>query len=74
MPLTRRVATPDVIALAHAVLIEYPRYFDPKTKLPCPVEIVVERLATGDIPKAGALNRIFAKLQGVFASYAHLWR
>ena len=74
MPLTRRIANPDVIALAHAVLIDYPRYFDPKTKLPCPVEVVVERLATGDIPKAGALNRITAKLQGVFASYAHLWR
>ena len=56
------------------VLIDYPRYFDPKTGLPCPVEIVVERLSTGDIPKAGPLNRIVAKLQGALASYAHLWR
>ena len=74
MPITRRTATPDLTALVHAVLIDYPRYFDPKTGLPCPVEIVVERLSTGDIPKAGPLNRIVAKLQGALASYAHLWR
>uniref|UniRef100_UPI004048BDB5 capsular polysaccharide biosynthesis protein n=1 Tax=Yoonia sp. TaxID=2212373 RepID=UPI004048BDB5 len=74
MPVTRRAATPDIIALAHAVLIDYPRYFDPKTGLSCPVEIVVERLTTGDIPKPGRANRIGAKLQGLVASYAYLWR
>jgi len=74
MPVTRRSASPDVIALAHAVLIDYPRYFDPKSGLPCPVEVAVERLATGDIPRPSQFNRIAAKLQGAFASYAHLWR
>ncbi len=74
MPNLRRVATPDLIALVHAVLIDYPRYFDPKTGLPCPAEVVVARLASGDIPNAGRLNRITAKLQGLFASYAHIWR
>jgi len=74
LPITRRTALPDVTALAHAVLIDYPRYFDPKSGLPCPVEVVVERLATGDIPRPSQLNRITAKLQGAFASYAHLWR
>lgn len=74
MPVTRRSASPDVIALAHAVLIDYPRYFDPKLGLPCPVEVAVERLATGDIPRPSQFNRIAAKLQGAFASYAHLWR
>lgn len=74
MPVTRRTATPDLTALVDAVLIDYPRYFDPKTRLPCPVEIVVERLSTGDIPKAGRLNRIVAKLQGTMASFAYLWR
>lgn len=74
MPVTRRVASPDLMALAHAVLIDYPRYFDPKTNLPCPVEIVVERLASGDLPRPSTLNRVTAKLQGALASYAHLWR
>lgn len=74
MPNLRRFATPDLTALAHAVLIDYPRYFDPKTNLPCPVEIVVDRLATGDIPKPSRHNRLSAKLQGIFASYAYLWR
>jgi len=74
MPVTRRSASPDVIALAQAVLIDYPRYFDPKSGLPCPVEVAVERLATGDIPRPSQFNRIAAKLQGAFASYAHLWR
>ncbi len=74
MPITRRSATPDQIALTHAVLIDYPRYFDPVTGLPCPVEVVVDRLETGDAPDQGTLNRVLAKLQGAFASYAHLWR
>ena len=72
--LDRRTATPDIIAMAHAVLIDYPRYFDPKTGLACPVEVVVDRLATGDIPAPRPMNRLTAKLQGIFASYAHLWR
>ena len=70
----RRRTLPDLAGLVHATLIDYPRYFDPKTGLPCPVEVVTERLATGDVPHPGALNRMVAKLQGIFASYAHLWR
>ncbi|MCR8826047.1 capsular polysaccharide biosynthesis protein [Pseudosulfitobacter koreensis] len=70
----RRRALPDLAGLVHATLIDYPRYFDPKSGLPCPVEVVTERLASGDVPHPGALNRLAAKLQGVFASYAHLWR
>lgn len=73
-PLTRRAALPDVIALAHAALIDYPRYFDPVTGLACPVEVVVDRLEAGDLPTPGRWNRVLAKLQGAFASYAHLWR
>jgi capsular polysaccharide export protein len=70
----RRVARPDVVGLVHATLIDYPRYFDPKTGLACPVEVVVDRLQTGDIPALSRWNRTVAKLQGAFASYAHLWR
>ena len=74
VPLPRRAATPDLVALAHAVLIDYPRYFDPVTGRPCPVEVVVDRLASGDIPTPGAFNRSLSKLQGLFASFAPLWR
>jgi capsular polysaccharide export protein len=60
--------------LAHAVLIDYPRYFDPVTLQPCPVDVVIERLVNGTVPKPSRANRALAKLQGLFASYAHLWR
>ena len=60
--------------LAHAVLIDYPRYHDPLSGLPCPVEVVVDRLATGTVPRPGPLNRLLAKAQGLLAGYARLWR
>lgn len=70
----RRTARPNLLALAHAALIAYPRYLDPVTGRPCSVETAVERLETGMIPKAGPLNRITAKLQGWLSDYAHIWR
>jgi capsular polysaccharide export protein len=73
-PCLRRTARPDLRELVHAALIQYPRYFDPKTAGPCPVEIVVKRLADNDLPAPSRLNRSVAKLQGLVASYAHLWR
>jgi capsular polysaccharide export protein len=73
-PHPRRTARPDLTALAHAALIDYPRYFDPKSGLACPVEVIIERLASGNLPSRGPFNGSVAKLQGVFASYAHLWR
>lgn len=73
-PLPRRSATPDITALAHAVLIEYPRYSDPVTGLPCPPEVAVARLAAGAPPKIGRAHRLLAKAQGALAAYAYLWR
>ena len=70
----RRSARPDLVQLAHAALIAYPRYRDPVSGLPCPVEVVIERLAAGPLPRPGPFNRGLAKLQGIFASYAWLWR
>lgn len=70
----RRQARPDLDGLTHAVLIDYPRYFDPITGRPCPAEVAVERLQHGAIPHPGLANRMLAKLQGLLASYAHLWR
>ncbi|NRB01978.1 MAG: capsular polysaccharide biosynthesis protein [Rhodobacteraceae bacterium] len=70
----RRREDISLAGLVHATLIDYPRYLDPVTGAPCPVEVVVDRLATGAVARPGAGNRILSKLQGVFASQAHLWR
>jgi capsular polysaccharide export protein len=70
----RRQARVSLDGLVHAALIDYPRYLDPRTGLPCPAEVAVERLASGDIPHPGAVNRMIAKLQGLFAGFAPLWR
>lgn len=79
---SRRLRAPDghplprvtLQALTHAALIAYPRYHDPVSGLPCPPEVAVERLASGTVPRAGLSLRLLAKLQGAFASQAHLWR
>jgi capsular polysaccharide export protein len=72
LPRRRNGTTLD--GLVHATLIDYPRYRDPVTGLPCPAEIVAERLSSGRIPKPGPANRALAKLQGALSSYATLWR
>ena len=58
----------------HAALIDYPRYRDPLTGLPCPVEVAVDRLRDGTVAHPGWGNRLLSKLQGLFASQSHLWR
>ncbi|MFK7835363.1 MAG: capsular polysaccharide biosynthesis protein [Sulfitobacter sp.] len=70
----RRRAEPSIEGLVYAALIDYPRYRDPQSGLPCPVEVIVERLSEGDIPRPSRANRMLSKLQGVFASKAHWWR
>jgi capsular polysaccharide export protein len=70
----RRRTRPDLMGLVYATLIDYPRYFDPVTGLPCPVEVTVERLATGRVDHPGLANRSLSKLQGLLSTYAHLWR
>lgn len=70
----RRGARPTLAQLVHAVLIDYPRYHDPVTRLPCPVEVVLDRLESGDLPKGQPGLRLLAKLQGLFASVPWLWR
>ena len=74
MPIPRRQARVDLVALVHATLIAYPRYYDPITGLACPVEVIVDRLENNDLPQPGRMNRGLAKLQGLFASYAFFWR
>ncbi|WP_375689794.1 capsular polysaccharide biosynthesis protein [Pseudooceanicola sp. LIPI14-2-Ac024] len=70
----RRRARPSLEGLVHAALIDYPRYRDPVSGLPCPVEVIVERLADGTVAHPGTANRLLSKLQGLFASYARFWR
>lgn len=64
----------SLAALVHAALIAYPRYVDPVSGLPCPVEVIVDRLARHEVPMPGRGNRVLAKLQGIFASQSWLWR
>lgn len=69
----RRIARPGLSAFLHAALIAYPRYMDPVSGLPCPVEVALERLAQGQTRRPPLL-RALAKLQGVLASFPTLWR
>jgi capsular polysaccharide export protein len=62
----RRQARPDLWALAHAVLIAYPRYHDPRSGLPCPPEVAAARIAAGALPGWPAL-RLAARLQDALA-------
>ena len=73
-PPTRRVARPDLLGLLYATLIAYPRYFDPVTRLPCPVEVVVDRLNESAPARHSPINRALSKLQGLCASRAAFWR
>lgn len=70
----RRTAHPDLTALAHATLIDYPRYYDPVTNTPCPPEVVVDRLAEGITAPTGPAHRLLAKAQGLFAGLSWVWR
>lgn len=72
--LPRRTARPTLEGLVHATLIDYPRYRDPVTALPCPAEVVAQRLSSGTLPAMSARLRVLSKFQGVLASQAHLWR
>jgi len=72
--LPRRGAHVSLDGLVHATLIDYPRYRDPVSGLPCPVEVVVARLAQGEVARGGPVNRLLAKAQGLLAGQAHLWR
>ncbi|AEM41068.1 capsular polysaccharide biosynthesis protein [Ketogulonicigenium vulgare] len=70
----RRSARPDLATLAHAVLIAYPRYFHPKSGLPCPPEAIAAWLQSGAPQKRSPFNRLLAKVQGALASFAWIWR
>lgn len=62
----RRTTTRTLDELVAATLLLYPRYLDPVTGLPCPAEVLVERLVKG-APRLPARARavvIFRKVLG----------
>ena len=69
-----RQTYPTLAALAHATLIDYPRYLDPTTRQPCPPELIASRLAQGRVPRRALSLRLLAKAQGALAAHAWLWR
>lgn len=78
----RRLRAPDghplprvtLAHLAYAALIAYPRYYDPESRRPCPPEVILDRLASGQAPRRSLANRLLAKAQGALSSHAWLWR
>jgi capsular polysaccharide export protein len=62
---TRRTRRRSLDELVAAALIIYPRYLDPVTRLPCPAEVLVDRIACGQAEVAAPLAGV-RRLQGKF--------
>jgi capsular polysaccharide export protein len=60
----RRTARRSVDELVAAALILYPRYLDPETRLPCPPEVLVRRLADGQTFRGTRALIWLRRLQG----------
>lgn len=60
---TRRTARKSIDELVAATLLQYPRYLDPVTGLPCPAEVVVARLSQAEERDPGLLVGV-RRLQG----------
>jgi len=59
----RRTARRSLAELVAAVLILYPRYLDPVTRLPCPAEVLVDRMIADVAATPSFLERL-RTLQG----------
>lgn len=70
----RRQARIDIETLVHAALVAYPRYRDPVSGLPCPVEIAADRLSDPALATGGPGLRWLAKLQGALSGHSWIWR
>jgi capsular polysaccharide export protein len=60
----RRTAKRTLDELVAATLLIYPRYLDPVTGLPCPAEVVVERLSSSSTGRHPGLIVLIRRLQG----------
>ena len=67
-PLLRRNRELTLYELAAGVLLMYPRYLDPVTGLPCPAEVLLDRLARPDLWPVSPLVRL-RRLQGGVAGW-----
>jgi capsular polysaccharide export protein len=70
----RRQARPSLLGLAHAALIDYPRYYDPVSRQICSVETAVARLSSASARHHPRPLRLLSKAQGLLASAPWLWR
>ena len=70
----RRQARIDLETLVHAALVAYPRYRDPVSGLPCPVEVAVDRLSDPGLAPGGPGLRWLAKAQGALSGHSWIWR
>lgn len=65
----RRLSVDELVA---GVLLLYPRYLDPVTALPCPPEVLIERMATQAMPNrlnwVGPLRRLQGRIMNRFRS------
>ncbi|MEO6359651.1 MAG: hypothetical protein ABIO43_03630 [Sphingomicrobium sp.] len=69
---TRRRTLDELVA---AVLLIYPRYLDPETGLPCPPEILIQRLSQTSSHRKGSivhLRRLQGRLKRLLATFR--WR
>ena len=70
----RRKARPTLDQLIHAVLIDYPSYWDPVTETPCTPELVLDRFGAEKFGRRRPINKSLSWLQSRFAHMAYLWR
>lgn len=61
---SRRTASRSLDELVAAALLVYPRYLDPVTRLPCPAEVLIDRLAAGALDRSSGIFVTFRRLQG----------
>lgn len=66
----RRTAVRTVDELVAAALILYPRYLDPVTRLPCPPEVLIDRMASGQANVTTPLVRL-RQIQGRLNAALH---
>ena len=72
-PPPRRGRSLSLDALVAGALILYPRYRDPITGLPCPPEVLLERLATATPPRVARLPRKLAARIGAASRFLAEW-
>lgn len=68
----RRTRQRSIDELVAATLLLYPRYLDPQSGLPCPAEIVVDRLTRPSAKRVGALVHL-RRLQGRMRAQLARW-